>query len=347
MSRKTIGVILLVIGVAAVAAGLVLMLAIVPGMKQWPDDVDTTRTYAGTMPVLLNAQTFEFMPNLEVTIERHVKTEATDGDVALVSEDQQLMLGDQPLQALHKLYAIDRKTMNYTADHPSDWDSQEGFRPRGGLVIGWPIDTEAKDYDGWSDDYNSVVPLVYAGEVTHDRSGLDTYLFTSSSEPQLIDPAAVQAMGLPEALPKDQLAALIENTELSPMVKNLLPTLLANWPEDTVPLQYHYNYDAQYWIEPQTGVLIDTTKHEVRTVGLSDEMLQGSPLAALPEDQRASLRVPVYDLTYQATDESVQDAKVDAQDAIDQINLYGTTIPYAAIAAGAILALLGLVFVLR
>lgn len=347
MSRKTLGVVLLVLGVVVLAAGLVLMLAIVPGMKQWPDDVDTTRTYAGTMPVLLNAQTFEFMPDLDVTIQRHVKTEATDGDVALVSEEQRLMMGDQPLQALLKRYAIDRKTMLYTPDHPSDWDSLEGFRPRGGLVIGWPIDTATKDYEGWSDDYNSGVPLIYDSEVTHDRSGLETYLFTSSSEPQLIDPAAVQAMSLPEALPKEQLAALIGNTDLSPMVKNLLPTLLENWPEDTVPLQYYYNYEAQYWIEPQTGVLIDTTKHEVRTVGLSDEMLEGSPLAALPEEQRASLRVPVYDLTYQETDESVQAAKEDAQDAIDQIDLYGTTIPYAAIAAGAILALLGLVFVLR
>ncbi|WP_162909969.1 porin PorA family protein [Aggregatilinea lenta] len=347
MSRKTIGALLLLIGLIAVAAGLVLMLVVVPGMKQWPDDVDTVRTYDGTMPVLLNAQTFEFMPDLTVTIERHVKTEATEGDVALVSEDQQLMMGGQPLQALHKLYAIDRKTMEYTADHPAEWDSQEGFRPRGGLVIGWPIDTEAKDYEGWSDDYNSVVPLTYADEVTHDRSGLETYLFTSSSEPQLIDPAAVQAMGLPEALPKEQLAALIGNTDLSPLVKNMLPTLLEDWPEDTVPLQYYYNYDAQYWIEPQTGVLIDTTKHEVRTVGLSDEMLEGSALAALPEEQRASLRVPVYDLTYQATDASVQDAKADAQDAMDQIDLFGTTIPYAAIAAGAIFALLGLVFMLR
>lgn len=347
MSRKTIGALLLVVGLVVVAAGLALMLAIVPGMKQWPDDVDTTRTYAGTMPVLLNAQTFEFMHDLEVTIDRHIKTEETDGDVALVSEEQQLKTGDQPLQALLKRYAIDRKTMEYTSDHPSEWDSLDGFRPRGGLVIGWPIDTEKKDYDGWSDDYNSVVPLVYAEEVTHDRSGLDTYLFTSSSEPQLIDPIAVQAMGLPEALPKEQLAALIENTDLSPMVKNMLPTLLQNWPEDTVPLQYYYSYEAQYWIEPETGVLIDTSKHELRAVGLSEDMIAGSPLAALPEDQRANLRVPVYDLTYQATDESVQDAKMDAQDAIDQINLYGTTIPYAAITVGALLALLGLVFALR
>ncbi|MCZ7540572.1 MAG: hypothetical protein M5U29_11825 [Anaerolineae bacterium] len=54
-------------------------------------------------------------------------------------------------------------------------------------------------------------------------------------------------------------------------------------------------------------MLIDTRKHELRSVGLGAEMLAGSPLAALPEDQRASLRVPVFDLTYQATDQSVRD----------------------------------------
>ncbi len=347
MSRRAAGAILLVLGIVLIGAGLALMFVVVPGMKQWPDDVDTQRTYVGTMPVLLNAENFEFMRDLDVTIRRHVRTEATEGDVALVSEEQQLFAGDQALQTLVKRYAIDRKSMEYAADHPAAWDSEPGFRPRGGLVIGWPIDPEPQDYAGWSDDYNSTVTLTYSSEVTHERSGLNTYLYEASSGPQPIDPAAVEAMGLPTELPKDQLLALIETTDLSAMVKNLLPTLLERIEGDTVPLEYYYAYEAQYWIEPETGVLIDTTKHELRSVGLSGEVLEGSPLAALPEEQRAGMRVPVFELTYTATDESVQDAADDAQEAQDQIALYGTTIPVVAYVAGAVLALLGLLLLLR
>ena len=76
-------------------------------------------------------------------------------------------------------------------------------------------------------------------------------------------------------------------------------------------------------------------------------MTEGSPLAALPEEQQANMRVSVVELTYTATDESVQDAKDDAQENIDLLNLYGTYLPIAAIVVGAVLALLGLLFVLR
>ncbi|NLX12005.1 MAG: DUF3068 domain-containing protein [Chloroflexi bacterium] len=347
MSRKGLGAILLILGLVLVVGGLVVMLVIVPGMKQWPEDVDTIRTYSGTMPVLLNPQNFEFLRDLEVDIQRHVRTEETDGEVALVSEAQLLETGGQPLQQVFKQYAIDRKTMLVTDEYPEEWATRDGFWPREGLVIGWPIDSEAEDYPGWSDDYRATVTLVYEGEEEHARSEMDTYKYTASSGPQPIAPEAVEQMGLPPALPADQLMGLIEQADLSPMVAQMLPSLLERLEGDTVPLQYYYEYEAEYWVEPQTGVLIDTTKHELRKVGLAPEVTEGSPLAALPEDQQANLRVPVFELTYTATDESVQDAKDDAQENIDRLNLYGTYLPIAAIVVGAVLALLGLLFAVR
>jgi hypothetical protein len=347
MSRKAVGGVLLVLGLVLVIAGAVLMFVIVPGMKQWPDDVDTTRDYSGRMEVLLNPQTFEFMKGLDVNIQRHVKTEATDGDVALVSEVQTLSTQGQTLQELVKRYAINRKTMEFSTKYPSSWKDKDGFWDREGLVIGWPIDTEKKDYTGWSDDYRATITLKFEGQVTHERTGMTTYLFTSSSEAQPIVSAAVQRMGLPTELPKDQLIALIENTDLDQTVKTMLPTLLQAWPEDNIPLAYYYEYEAQYWIDPRTGAIIDTTKHELRKVSLGEEVIAGTPLALLPEDQRAGLRVPVFDLTYSATDQSVQDAKKDADDAQSDIDLFGTFIPILAMGIGLILIIVGAFMALR
>jgi hypothetical protein len=348
MSRKALGGILLILGLVLVVAGVLLMGVIVPGMKQWPDDVDTVRTYEGTMPVLLNPNTFEFMKDLNVTLERHVKTEEVDGDVALVSEAASITgPNGEPLQARLNQYAIDRKTMLAVEDYPASWTGKDGFWNRVGLVLGWPIDSEQKDYDGWADDYRATVTLKYEGEEKHDRADIDTYLFTAGSEPRPIETAAVEAMGLPVALPKEQLIALIGQTDLPNLVKSQLPNLLEQWPDDNVPLAYYYEYEGKYWVEPKTGVLIDTWKHELRKVGLPEEMLANSPLAALPEEQREMLRVPVFDLTYQATDSSVEDAKQDAEDAQSQIELFGTTIPLAGIVLGALLALLGIVFLVR
>ncbi|MBN1200448.1 MAG: DUF3068 domain-containing protein [Anaerolineae bacterium] len=347
MSRRSIGIVLLVLGIVLVLAGAILMFVFVPGMKQFPDDVDTTRRYEGTMPVLLNPSTFEFMTDLEVDLERHFETEEVDGDVALVLEQQTLSDKDgNPLQVITKRYAIDRKTMEFADDYPDSWAEKEGFWVREGLVLGWPIGTEKKEYTGWSDDYRATVALAFDKE--EKIADIDTYLFTASQPPAPIDPAAAAAMGLPPALPKEQLAALIESADISPVVKSQLPGLLEEWPEDTIPLAYYYEYEGWYWVEPVTGVLIDTKKHELRKVGLADEVLEAAPLlAAMDEEQRALLRIAVSDLTYQGIEDSVEDAKQDAVDAKNQLDLFGTFLPLIGIGLGLILVIIGAVLALR
>ncbi|MCZ7539776.1 MAG: DUF3068 domain-containing protein [Anaerolineae bacterium] len=354
MNRRAAGVLLFLIGLAAIVVGLLLMLVIVPGMKQFPDDVDTTRNYEGTMPVLLNAEALQFLTDIPVELVRHFKTEATDGDLALVLEEQTLSSQGTPLLEMTKHHAIDRKTMEFVNDYPASWGDKEGLIERSGLVLGWPLDAEKKDYVGWSDDYRATVPLTFAGEEEHDRAKIKTYHYTSSSEPQPIDPDAVAAMGLPTELSHAQLGQMIGGLDINPMVAAALPTLIgqANWP-DPVPLTYVYGYEADYWVEPATGVLIDTRKVEIRSVGFSDELMGSlvERISALglvdPALVEQFLPVTVFHLDYKATDQSVQDAKQDALDAKDRIALFGTTIPYIAIAAGIVLALLGLVLALR
>ncbi len=349
MNRKLSGGLLLVLGIVLIAAGLVVMFVIVPGMKQFPDDVDTTRLYEGTMPVMLNPATFEFMTDIEVDLERHFKAEEVDGDVALVLEDQLLSTQGQPLTQITKRHAIDRKSMMFVDDYPESWAEKEGFVEREGLVLGWPIDTEKKDYDGWSDDYQSIVPLVFVDEREHPRAEIDTYYFTSESGPQPIVPAAVEAMGLPPALTHEQIGGLVAGLDINPMVAQALPLLMtqAEWP-DPVPLSYVYEYTGEYWIEPATGVLIDTHKVEIRKAGFSEDLMLSlaGRIAELPFDVDPAvmgelLPITVFYLDYQATDETVQDAKDDAQEVIDQLNLYGTTLPVAAIVIGLVLGIVG------
>jgi hypothetical protein len=347
MNRRILGAILLAIGIVLVVAGLVLNLVIVPSMKQLPDDVDTTRTYVGTAPVIFDPAAFQFMRDLNIDLTRHLETEATDGGVELVKEEQSLSSQGRLLQQVLKRYAIDRKSMETTAQYPASWADLEGFWLREGLVIGWPIGTEKKDYLGWSDDYHATITLSYSGEVMHDRAKINTYYFKASSGPRLIDPDYVKALGLPPEIPKDVFTALVGQTDISDMVKRFLPLVLEQLPGDNVPLAYYYEYEGEYWIEPKTGVLIDTKKHELRRVGLSDEAIAGTPLANLSEEQRAALRIPVSDFTYWGTDQSVQDAKKDAEDATNKITLYGTTLPIVAIIAGAVIGLVGVFLVLR
>lgn len=357
MNRKTLGSILVILGAILIAAGLVVAFVIVPGMKQFPDDVDTTRTYSGTVLVQLNPATFEFMRDLNVELQRHFMTLETDGDLALVIEEQTLSVQDGPvLQQIVKHHAIDRKTMEAVKDYPDEWNEDKNTYAREGLSLGWPIDTEKKDYPGWSDDYRAAIVLKYESEVDHPRADIKTYYFMSQGEARPIAPEAVAAMGLPTEIPQEQLTALLSGMEgLNPVIAQAFPLLIksAQWP-DPVPLAYVYEYNAEYWIEPTSGVLIDTHKIEIRSVSVPDDLLAalGEKISALPGDIDPAilselLPIPVSHLEYQADDASVQDAKEDAEDAKNQINLFGLYIPLVAGLIGLALGALGILQLTR
>jgi uncharacterized membrane protein len=57
--------------------------------------------------------------------------------------------------------------------------------------------------------------------------------------------------------------------------------------------------------------------------------------------------LPVFDLEYKAAASSIEDAVKDAKDAKGQLNLYGMIVPLLLIVVGVVLAVVGLVLLLR
>lgn len=326
MKGKIGGMLVVFLGLLLVAAGLVLKLAVLPMMAVWPDDVDSTRVYEGTLVTMLNPGALAtmdlanlFFSNVPVTVDRHVTTEEVDGNKALVKED--VVVNGPGGQAVPGLaatywYAIDRKT---TEEIPNFTDEAKVLDTRQGLVIGFPIGTEQRTYQGWSDDLQALVPVEFVAVEEHE--GISTYHFTSGSDSQpLLDPA-VLAM-FPASLPKDLIVGLAPQLGLPPETLQGLAAFLPLLP-DPVPLSYVYQYATEYWVEPTTGVVIDYVKEEARLLTL------------------ATAEVDVFRLSYQATDQSIADAKKDAEDGKMMMSLFGTIIPYAAIGLGALVALGG------
>jgi hypothetical protein len=137
---------------------------------------------------------------------------------------------------------------------------------------------------------------------------------------------------------------------LDPVIGQALPLLIkmAEWP-DPIPLTYVYGYSGEYWVEPTSGVLIDTHKIEIRSVSVPDDLLtalvgkiEALPIKIDPTMISSLLPITVSHLEYQATDQSVQDAKKDAEDAKSKIHLYGTTLPIVAVLGGVVLGLVGI-----
>jgi len=340
MNRRVLSYILGALGVVLVIAGLVVMLAVAPAMKQLPADTDVTRTYSGQITTLLDPTTFRFLNDTPMTITRTVKVTGTDGQLAQVREQQAMQAGGKTIQSATYTYVVDRKTMLSVPDDqvPADWRGADGYWPREGIVFGWPIDTERKDYPGWSEDYRDTVTLKYEGEEEHAGSML--LHFTAGSAARPIDSAHAEQLGLPPAVPKQALLALLSQADfgaLGGIIGNRLPALLDAWPQATVPLEYYYEYQGNYWVDPVTGVLVDTDKHELRKAGLGEDVIKGSVLAALPEAQRAMLRVAVSDYTYEQSAASVKEAAADASDAGSRLDTLGTILPWLLIGIGAAL----------
>lgn len=273
------------------------------------------RTYAGIGQVILFPSTLEFLRDIPVSLaSSYSLVDHTAGTLALVRNDQELSWSGQPL--LHRVahYPIDTRTMELVRDFPVAWAGQVGLWDGEGLVpIDWPPSVQPRDYTMWSDDLRIAVTLTYDGWEMHERSGMFLSLFTASGGPHVIDPAVVQQMQLPLVFSKEQFLGLIAASDMPDLIKNAMPGFFETW-EGDVPLEYYYEYNAMYWVDNESGLVIDTAVHEQRSIGLPEELFHNSPLAALPEEQRAALRIVVYDLSYQAIDQTVQNAVEEARE---------------------------------
>ena len=328
MRGKAAGITGLTLGGLLIAAGLVVLLVVIPSMAQFPDDVDSTRAYEGELGVMLNADALLamdlaniFLRDVPVTIDRRVQTLEVDGEKALVS-DAAVMSGPAgPIQQAEDIYSIDRKTMEHIANFSDD----ARVIDREGLVVGFPIGTESTEYIGWNGDTLETNTLQFLREEEHE--GLDTLVFTAASGPDLIkDPVLLASFPseLPKALIEGLVPALGLPEEAVAQLGQVMPIL-----PDPIPLAYTYSYETTYWVEPDSGVLIDYDKMESRSVGLN---LGDQPVPI----------AEVMHLEYVQSAESVADAVADAEDARSLLFWLGKILPYGLIVVGAILALLGM-----
>lgn len=333
-ARTTTGVLLAVLGVVSLAAAGVLTWVVVPGQAQLPDDTNVTREFDGTANTLLNAGALAtgdmskvLLRNVPVTADRTVTTVATDGKAARVRDVRTLKTADgQTLAQSQSEFAVDRKTLEAAKTYSSDWSVTK----HEGLTVSWPIGAEERDYVGWVGDTQSTTALKYVGK--EKRGGVDTYVYEATVAPAAIkDPAVLGT--LPKSLPPRVLGGLLTALPLPDALKAQLGQVIPQLTSD-VPLNYTYESTSKYWVEPETGVVVDVDRREVRKVGME-----------LPGGRSVPPSIPVYDVTTSVTDASVDEAADDATEARDALKLFGTTLPLVLLGLGVVLLILGIVLI--
>lgn len=316
------------LGALGLIAAAIMHWAVLPANKKLPDDTDVTRQLDGTARTLLNPAalasgdlTNALQRNVPIQATRSVKALATDGNVAEVEDIRVLSAGGQEVGRSDAKYAVDRKSLEAASKRPDNWPVVD----HKGLTVSWPIGAKKQDYSGWVNETKSTVPLKYAGE--EKRGGLNTYKYTAESQPAPLTDETTLAT-LPRAIPAAALKALVPTLGLPDTVTaglgQLLPTL-----GDPVPLGYQYQVKSTYWVEPTTGIVVDTERDEIRNATLA---ASGATVASLP----------VYDVTTKFTGPAVAAAAKEAQDKRNTIKTVGTTVPGWLTGTGAAALLAGL-----
>lgn len=329
MRGRATGVVMMAVGAVAALLGLIVLFVVVPDRAQFPDDVDRMRYYEGELSLMLDAEALAamdlanvFIRDVPVTIDRSIKTLEVDGEKALVSDGSVVSGPTGPILSSEDIYAIDRKTM----EHIENFTDDDRVIDREGLVVGFPIGTDAEDYVGFNGDTLAPNTISFVGEEEHE--GLDTYVFSAASGPDVIADPELLAM-FPSEVPKAVIEGLVPALGLSPELAAALAEVLPTLP-DPIPLAYTYSYETNYWVEPDSGVLVDYNKLESRSVAmnLGDQTL---PVAE------------VMHLEYSQTADSVADAVSDAEDARSELIWQGTVLPYALLVGGVLAVVSGFV----
>ncbi len=319
---RTIPTIVAAGGVLAIAAAGFVRFSVVPDRAQLPADTDVTAAYTGTVDAILSADALAagdlanvLLTDIPATITRNVMVTGTDGDVATVNETATVTAPDGTvLIGTNATFDLDRRTM-------------EGVGERDGLLIGWPIGTEQRDYTGWSTDLQDTVDLTFVG--TEEHAGIDTYVFSTDVSGQIVDPELLSL--LPASLPKALLPQVAAALDLPEALASRLPAILEALPED-VPMQYAVQSNTTYWVEPTTGIVVDLDRVETRTIAFDVDGVPAIPLA------------DVFSISYTGEEASVAARVADATDKANQLQTFGTTVPVGLTVLGVVL--LGVAFLL-
>lgn len=318
---------LVVLGVLLLVGAGVVRWVVAPSLAVLPADTDTTRHYAGTAAVAVDASALDaggtkpvVLKDVPVEIENRTRVLDTEGDNARIMSSKKVDVNGEPMVSVEYPYAVDRTTMGHGSGF-SDVVKQNG------ITFSWPIRTEKRDYTGWIQDTGGTVPLVYQG--TERKAGVLTYVFEANmpTPQEITDEQSLAA--LPESMAKLDAIKLMPSLGLDPERSARLQPVLLGLP-DPIPFTYTLQVESKYWVEPDSGVVLDAQKHEVRTLGVTS----GDKILPI---------MGALDMTFAATPDTLQEAADDAREAGDQVFLIFVTVPIVMAGLGALLVLLGLI----
>jgi hypothetical protein len=323
--------------IASGALGLILLLAaallawwITPSyIARLPGNYNKTRTYDGTIRSLVVPSALAsgnlaaaVKTGLPATLTDHVRVLQTSGNTAQVQDTRTITSGGSQITKTVNNYSLDRSTLMATSSHPGNWS----VTPAKGVVVSWPLGAKRQNYTGWVPLTETTTPLKYVRQ--QSQGGINTYEYQAVVRPTVIKNSQVLS-GLPKALPTSLLGR-ISAAGLIPAAD--IAALSRAFPGATaIPVKYTYQAANSYWVDPNTGLVINVSNNEVETGNV-----------AMPNGTLIPI-FPILSDTYHASPGSLSQAVNDAKNGSTTISTWGVTVPIICLCIGFVLVVAAII----
>jgi hypothetical protein len=363
-----VGVLFIVLGV--VAAFVVPALAV----KYPGGPLNKTAHAQGTFTLYIDPATagpLAAPQKLSLDIKRNLHVIETDGNRAVVAENDVEQIGNLKPQDLQQRYVLDRKTLKDVAD-PRAW----AYTPSNKVdrspaySINLPFSAGNGPYQVWKNESGVSYSFTKKAKVREGGVTLFRYQGEMTGAPAqsyYIDQLASQ--GIPKSLTPAQAATQLKAQGADPALLEtaVLPALA---PADrtaalailgqNVPLKYTIDVHTSFLVEPTTGAIVGLEQinqtlyatPDIQGIGRIQTILSKPQYAKNAAVQAAATvigklvrnppRSRIFNITYAQLPASVNDLAAFAKSRADKITLAKVTLPSVIGGVGVLLAVVGL-----
>ncbi len=297
--RRVAGLTLAGLGVVLIAAAVVIPAYVSAQIVKFPLDEHSTATLAGTRVSYFSEVKLKEITGVSVQATYTIKGDAAAGNSSTAVWNQTSSARDVTnglaVSSLTRRFAFDRRTGQLVDCCGAHVNGNKAIRQTGLVGYVFPFGTQPRTYQVFDTTLGRPVPFAYSGPAVTD--GVPTYMFTENVAPTQVATVTV-------------------------------PGPFFGLKAKTVKLPEMYQIHLVYWIDPETGGLLNVDENEKMTLR---NPANGATVAVL------------FDGDLVATPATVREVVARDSSGRNELSLLNTTLPLAAGIAGGVALIAGII----
>jgi hypothetical protein len=374
--RRIWALVLGIVGILLVIGSFLWRSLATDQLVKYPDDVDETPVYTGTLTLYVDPATAAPLPTpqeVPLEVRRHVQVVESTSELAVVHETLNLSAAPLIEAVQENQYVMDRKTMlNVADDRAWAFDQNNVVDRSGAYRLNFPLDNESVPYPIYLNETETTYDATPdEAQPTGTIEGLDVHNFQAQVPYTPVTETYLAALdtALPQPLPRElgleQLNPLLAaaGIDIPGLLPALLPALneadretIIGLAQQPVKLQYLLRNSGEDSVEVNTGGIVEVRNVEQNFAAAPDPALvpqlndllgrytqvPGVSEAIENLGKLAAEPIKIFDNRFTQTPESITEIAGSVRDLRDLKSTAEETVPLVLLIAGIVLGVVGL-----